>query len=173
MSESVEFVTSYEGEEFKAFKRFQVFRRHRVLVRMFIFVLIAAGLYMGIRRADWLTGVLLIGIGLFTPMALGWVTNWMAKRQSKRLRKQGGITCTYRVERDWLFNETDFEGVKTTSATGWGNVVYVYETEESFYLYIKKKEPVILPKQALVAGTSFDARLLLWDVTRHKYKKLN
>lgn len=172
MRQVVEFRTMPSGESYKAYKRFQWLRKNRGWLIFFILLLVAAGAYLIFMRSQWLFGLILIAVGVFTPLILGWIINFKAKRYQKRMNRTGGINCLYRISREEFVIETETPAGKTVTETGWGSVEGVVETTDWFFVYVERKEPVILPKRDQVSGSAFLAREILWDPNRYKYRKM-
>lgn len=163
--------TQNGGPEFIRFNRFHLFRRNWIFAYLPTFILIAVGVpaYLdGDEQAAILIGVL----ALLMPLLMLGMTVIGAKlhlRTNKMFKNMGNIY--YRFDRRFLFNETVSPNMKSTIETEWSNVYRIYESADSFYIYISNMQAFIIPKADIITGSAEGLARMVKELAPDKYRK--
>ena len=153
MSELFEVRTENGGEEFIKFNQFHLFRKSWFIAYMptVIFVAIGVMAYLDDERTAAYT-MWVLGAGI--PLFLRLIIRITAKRNLKTNKMYANMkNIYYRFDLQGLFSETASPKIKTTLETDWDNVYRVYESKDSFYIYISNMQAFIIPKSDIVTGT--------------------
>ena len=171
MADFFEVRTVNGGKEYMKFNRFHLFRKSWFISYLppVIFAAIGVMAYIdGDRSAAYSMWVAVPAMPLFMLLVM-WIT---AKRHLKTNKMYANMKdIYYRFDRQGLFNETVNPKLKTTIETDWDNVYRVYESKESFYIYISNMQAFIIPKADIVTGKPEDFSQMLKELMGRKYFK--
>ncbi len=169
MQEVFEVQVDSMSKEFMRFNRFHLFRKNWFLAYMPTIVFGILGLAAFIdddRSAAYGFWVIAPLIPLMMLAAM-----WLAaKRQLKTNKMFANMkNIYYRLDRNGIYNEVKNPKLKTTLETDWDHTYRVYESKDSFYIYISNMQAFLVPKADFVAGNPDDLSWMLKDVLGKKY----
>jgi hypothetical protein len=171
MDDRYEFRTELGGRVYMKFNRFHVFRRSWFVTYLLPLFFVAMGSVA--YYDDSLESAIVFWVAApLSPLLMLAVMYLTAKRHLKTNAMLKNMkNLYYRLDRNCLFNETNSPKLKTTMESDWDNVHRVYESNDSYYIYISNMQAFILPKEHLVTGSVDGLSLMLQELVGKKYKK--
>ena len=173
MNPIIEVVTDTSSASYMQFNRFHLFRKNWYLVWMFpvLFLLIGFAAYMD---GEPVKGIVFAVIALVMPLFMLLVMRLSAKRHLKSNKIYTSLnTIQYRMDEEKLYQESMAADIKATFEAGWSKVHRVYETKDSFYIYISNMQALILPKKDFTVGSPDRlAELIVGKVDPKHFKRM-
>jgi len=164
-TDMVEFETKYTYERYKQYYWFSLFRgkyyRYSKATFPFITALMIALAILSFTWIDSILSAVISTVATVICILFYVLASIMPKRYVKQSPAlfQGSITI--------IFNEDDFSTIQTGDiASGTGITKYealnkVYETKDTFYVYLTPVQALLLAKKDIVKGTPEELRGLL------------
>jgi hypothetical protein len=171
LAELFEVRTENGGEEFIKFNQFHLFRKSWFIAYMPTVIFAAIGV-MAYLDDDRSAAYTMWVIGAAMPLFLRLIIRITAKRNLKTNKMYTNMkNIYYRFDRQGLFSETASPKLKTTLETDWDNVYRVYESKDSFYIYISNMQAFIIPKVDIITGTPEELSQMMTELIGKKYYK--
>lgn len=171
MSDVFEARVESMGKEFMRFNRFHLFRKNWFLAYLptILFVVLGLAAYVDDDRS---TAYVFWVMAPIVPLVMLGVMWLAAKRQLKTNKMFASMkNIYYRLDRQGIFNEVKNPKLKTTLETDWDNTYRVYESKDSFYIYISNMQAFLIPKADIVTGNPEDLSRMLKELLGKKYYK--
>lgn len=167
----IEVRTDNSSKEFMKFNRFHMFRKSwyvAYLPTILLLVLGTLAFFDNDRAAAYMMWIAAPLLPLIMLLVV-WLT---AKRHLKTNKMYANMkNIYYRLDNNVLYNEVITPKIKTTLETDWDNVYRIYETQDSFYIYISNMQAFIIPTADIVTGTREQLITMLKEVSGKKYIK--
>ncbi|WP_148449874.1 YcxB family protein [Gorillibacterium timonense] len=152
------------------FNRFHLFRKNRLFFVILAVIWLALAAYSFYLGVYWL-GALLILWGLLMPVRSRARAARSVKRHAKTNKQLNQPDeVRYRLDPERITVETVSADRTSSTELKWSAIYRVYETTDSYYIYISNIQALILPKKDIVSGSARELSQWMRDSLGKAYK---